>query len=290
MKDVVLVPAWSRPEMLHYCLDRLSKATGIDACEVWVLIDEHHGFRSVSGQLDTVIDSFPLLRIKTVRRNPHTFHGNSMNVLTGMKDAFSEGASHVFLVEEDVMVAQDFFLWHRAVMNQEKLFCSIAVKCQRRTDAPTDDDARKFWTSGSDYASLGVCLPRESLRAIVCHARDEYFRGQASYIGQNFRDSRFGKEYHEQDGLILRIMGNVNGLSAWPCVPRAWHSGFWGYNRSDRIPFWSNLGLADKIKYCGQALENPDALKKLAGPYQDVFAPDDRLNEWKTLQLAGRLP
>jgi hypothetical protein len=52
---------------------------------------------------------------------------------------------------------------------------------------------------------------------------------------RNFPRSIIGNIWTEQDGLIRRIM-EINKLyAAFPCVPRGYHAGFYGYNRQPEI-------------------------------------------------------
>lgn len=291
MKDVILVPAWERPEMLYWCLKRLLAAEFIDSCEVWVLLDAHQGWMfHENPQFDQVISYFPELKIRLTRRQSHGFVGNSKNVIMGFREALESGCQYCFLVEDDVMVAHDFLRWHRSVMQQGKWFASIGTYCTRRNDWPKDGKVNQFWVSDCDYASLGVCLPRETLRLVAAHDKTEYYLDPVSYLLKYFANSRFKTSFHEQDGLIMRLIGHVSGQVAWPCVPRAWHVGFWGYHRRDRKPMWEGSGLADKIRFCGDLLSSPASLEKAAaGSYGDVFAPDDTRHEWEQAELIARL-
>lgn len=216
MRDIVLIPTFSRPEMLWHCLEHLSVAESIADYEVRVLLDFHRDRKPPpAAEVEQVVARFPIVT-KLIRRDPHSFHGNSYNVLQGYKEALA--AEHVYLVEDDVLVEPDFFLWHRQQQGNGA-FCSVAVRNERSGLLKSD----------RDYASLGVCFPRASVQHIVKHARSDYYRDQQGYIARTF-DGRFGNEFHEQDGLILRVMGSIGGYSIWPLEPKARHVGTYGYN------------------------------------------------------------
>lgn len=278
--------------MLYWCLKRLTEVQFIESCEIWVLFDAHTGTSHHLNCNTTEVVSYfkDKLDIVLVKREPHGFPGNSKNLLMGFREAFEAGCQHCFLVEDDVMVAPDFLRWHRAIMNQGNWFASVGTYCTRRADWPKDGKANQFWISEWDYASLGVCLPRSTLQLIAPHDKTEYYLDPIRYLTRLFADSRFKTSFHEQDGLIMRLIGQVSGKVAWPCVPRAWHVGFWGYHRTDRQPFWNGSGLADKIRFLGEILTAPSELAKLsAGSYGDVFCPDETVHTWENVELVAHL-
>lgn len=290
MNDVVIIPTWERPEMLYHCIERLSKCELIDEHQIWVLFDARINYKHhLNPQTQEVIGYFKQLDIVLKKREPHNLNGNSFNVMMGMKEAFDLGVQNLYHVEDDVMVSTDFFRWHREVNKLGQWFCSIATQCTRRKDIPVSTNPSDFYVSDADFASLGTCIPRRNLGLIVRHATMEYFNQQGIYIRRHFPNNRFGDCWTEQDGLTMRVMGDVKGKTAWPCVPRAWHCGFWGYNRRDRQAPWTGSGLADKIRFSGQAMDYPAELKKLAGKWEDVFAPDNAPRVWQNLQLISEL-
>lgn len=278
--------------MLYWCLKRLTEVEFIDSCEIRVLLDAHRGtMYHENPQTSEVVSYFTdKLDIRLIKRQSHNFSGNSKNLMMGFREALESGCQYCFLVEDDVMVAHDFLRWHRSVMNAGKFFASVGTYCTRRSDWPKNGSASQFWISECDYASLGVCFPRDTLRHISGHDRVEYYLDPIMYLQHHFQTTRFRNSFHEQDGLIMRLIGQQNALVAWPCVPRAWHVGFWGYHRRDRKPMWDRSGLADKIRFLGDLLTSPEELARVsAGSYGDVFAPDYTPHEWERVELIAKL-
>jgi len=168
-----------------------------------------------------------------IRKGPTPWRGNSANVLEALKLAGSLAGEFVFLVEDDVIVADDLFRWSYAVHRQEEPFASVAVRnTNGGAPANTPDDPEAFYLSQRDYSSLGVCLPLAAVDEIVKHALPEYFSNPIGYCMAMFPHSRLNKIHAEQDGLIRRIIERDALHVAWPCRPRAFHAGFVGYNRA----------------------------------------------------------
>lgn len=219
MRDLVIIPTYSRPEMLWHCLEHLLRCPEAAAGEVElvVFVDHHIGRPPALADIDHVMRKFP--GIAVVQRASHAYRGNSFNVMTAYKQAWEEGRERAYLVEDDVMVQPDFFRWHREVEAEEELFCSIGI-------------ARPGVTTSTEmYASLGVCFRREPLALIVQHAVPAYFANMNDYCQREFRQGpAVGTE---QDGLILRIMKQAKGTARFAPMeaPKARHIGDYGYNR-----------------------------------------------------------
>lgn len=214
MRDLVIIPTFSRPEMLQHCLEHLMAVPEIGDYDRAVFVDNHTMRPPPWEEIKQVMVRFP--DVVVVARPPNPYRGNSCNVMTAYQQVREEGRERVFLVEDDVMVSPDFFRWHLETQ-REKPFCSIGV-------------SRPGVTRTTEmYASLGVCFSRESLGLIVPHAVPEYFRNMNQYCGKHFRGGpNVGTE---QDGLILRIMKQAKGLAIFADPPVARHIGWYGYNR-----------------------------------------------------------
>lgn len=230
MKDVILITTYNRPDYLRLCLEYLAAAPGIGNCEVRVCIDRGKGL--LREFYDVVNDFRTQIALSTTVRPEHSYMGNSFNTLEAYKEAYQTNAQFVYLVEDDVLVRPDFFKWHEAVQSRGDFMCSVAYRCSRNSEARRDiTDATAYFTTARDYASVGVCWRREKLAPVLEHAKEEYYRDLKGYLVSHFPNNRFSDCYTEQDGLIMRVMGETHGYTAWPYVPRAYHVGVVGYNR-----------------------------------------------------------
>ena len=121
--DIVLIPAYMRPEYLSLCLEYLAAAEGARVGkEFWVIQDmrqhDEHRFNVQLRWTKEVLDNSPL-PVRYIFRQPHNYAGNSYNTLEAYKEAYGTEARFTYLVEEDVLVTPDFFRWHEAVQSTE---------------------------------------------------------------------------------------------------------------------------------------------------------------------------
>jgi hypothetical protein len=288
-RDVLVIPCWRRPEFLWHCLDNLRRAEGIGDLHVLFRPDRGHDPRNLE-----VIDEFgPQLGSFEIDVPPHCPYRRgkqSANVLGGYLRAAATTRRYVFLLEEDVMVARDFLRWHYAVQAaQPQLFCSIAARNTNRA-VPEAADPEAYYVTTLDYCSLGVCFERSVIaRRIAPHVRREYFEDPAGYCQQHFSGSKVGAGHVEHDGLIRRIQEEHGARRpiAYPYRPRAFHAGFFGYQRRAVI----NGALSQRIREVGEVIYNVEAMHgAAAGPEfsaDSVPVPLDT-PPWKSVRCTGR--
>jgi hypothetical protein len=256
--DVVVLPCWRRPEFLWHCLDNISRAEGVS--ELTLHIRPDTGFapenlevvRSFADRLPNIEVHYPV---------PSAFRRTkqSANVLLGYLQAAARTRQYVYLIEEDVMVARDYFRWHREVQAQceRPLFCSIASKNTNRT-LTLAEDLEGFYLSSGDYCSIGVCFDKHVLQTLIApHVNMSYLRSPKKYLRRRFPKSRIGLGFVEQDGLIRRVQQQSTASIAWPCVPRAFHAGFYGYNRSGGI----SGDLQQRIETLSRTIYSRDSMR-----------------------------
>ncbi len=260
MTDVLLVPCWRRPEFLWHCLDNLTRAAGFGQLHVIFRPDHGHdpGILAVIEQFASCLPSY---EIDWAVRCPYRRSRQSANLLGGYLVAAARAGRLVFMVEEDVMVARDFFRWHQAVHASEPdLFCSLSTRNHNRA-VTTSDDPRSYYLTTLDYCSLGVAMRRTVIDALIApHVRRNYFEDPANYCRRYFPYSRVGERFIEQDGLIRRVQ-EAEGLRrpiAYPYRPRAYHAGFFGYHRAGRL----EGDLADRIRAVGQVIYNCERMRQ----------------------------
>lgn len=290
MPDIVLVPTYSRPEYLHLCLEAISKAEDGRSKAVWVARDCHASdggrYARELADIKAVIAEYgkEFADLQFIERAPHSYYGNSFNTLELYRVAFGTDAGFVYLIEDDVIIENDFFRWHEAVQGLGNYFCSIArYICNDGRKVP--DDPAVYVESTRDYASLGVCFRRENLKALMPHCCGEYYGNMGGYIARKFPDSTLGGQFSEQDGLIQRVLHDSGMMTAWACMPRAYHIGIHGYHRSQGARLSGSL--TEKVRALKRLL-SMGKLKDLAKDFKqlnDIDTPRGFTPAWEELRV-----
>lgn len=281
--NVVLIPCWKRPEFLHICLDNLTKCEGIK--DVHVIFRPDRGFDPDNLK---VIDHFRqhLGSFDTIHTDAtsYTDGKQSYSLLTGYHIAANISSDLVFMVEEDVMVSRDFLKYHQRIHAQEpNLFCSLSTKNHNRR-VSTTDNPRSYYLTHLDYCSLGVSLKKEIIQEhITTHISSGYFRSPHKYVRTMFRGSCLNGSMCEQDGLIRRIQERHPELPiAYPHVPRAYHAGYYGYNRPRKV----TGTLEQRIAEATINISSPERMRLASlGPeyYADSEPVELEVGSWQTL-------
>ena len=259
-RDVVLVPCWRRPEMLWHCLDNLARADGVD--QMHVVFRPDHGYDpDTIAVIRSFSDRLRSYEITPAVACPYRRTRLSSNILVGYLYAASIARSHVYMVEEDIMVGRDFFHWHQDVQSQRSnLFCSIAVRNHNR-DVALPDDPDGYYLSSGDYCSWGVCFHRRVITNLIApHLNIPYLSHPKRYLRRQFANSQVGLGYVEQAGLIRRIQEFSGRKIAYPTAPRAFHGGFYGRNRAGGV----EGALTERVDQLAQVIYNPIAMRQAA--------------------------
>lgn len=285
-RDLVLVPAFARPEYLHLCLEHL-RAAG--AKHIWVAQDAHHrdspAIKALMLEVLDVAISSGCERV--IQREPHGYIGNPYNIMELYKLAFESDARYVYLVEDDVIVGSDFFRWHEAVQERGDYFCSVGWHCIRNERALKSGDPEAYIESGEDFSSIGVCWRREKLAAVVEHARIEYYQDLSGYMRTHFPNSPIPPvQWTEQAGLIMRLLlADPENKVAWPALSRCAHIGMNGYHRTNG--FTPKGNLSQRIEQLRAMLNNGD-LNRVASAFDDISALP-QVPDWTELRLEQRI-
>ena len=251
MRDLVLVPSFFRPEYLFLCLEHLLEAEGGARKEVWVAQDrktnEPEQWHVILPEISKVLKRFngAFAGFRFIERKQHSLEGNVYNILELYKEAYSQvDVRYAYLVEDDVLVARDFFRWHEAVQVRSDYFCTVGWQCIRNPAVRPSKDAGHYIETSRDFSSIGVCWRREKLATVVQHACAEYYREGAGYLEREFPASPIpSNQWIEQDGLIMRLILDAKDarVVAWPSLARCAHTGVYGYHRSTGHHFEGTL-------------------------------------------------
>jgi hypothetical protein len=269
-RDVVVLPCWRRPEFLWHCLDNLTRTDGFD--ELHLLFRPDTGFSPDNIEvIHSFADRMPSFQISLPDPCPFRRTKQSANLLLGYLLAAAEAMRYVFLVEEDTMVAQDFFRWHRAVQAAaDPLYCSIASRNPNRLVTVPDDPEGYYLTSG-DFCSGGVCFDKHRLQTLVApHINMAYFRRPKKYLARQFPASAVGLGFVEQDGLLRRIQERAAMPIAFPCLPRCFNAGFYGYNR----PGGLTGSVDDRVRRLACTIYSTEAMREAAASsFSEIYLP-----------------
>jgi len=243
----VLIPAFDRTEMLMHCLDHLARCPEVRNVTIRVCIDRRAGHAPLN-EFAAIQEWNKDLDVELRFTGPHMHHGNSFNVLTSLRHAYADSEFDLFyVVEDDVLVSPEFFTWHERIQRDVRPAASIGVRNPGH----------------GAYASLGACLPRVTVEAILEHAVLAYFRDMRGYCRFAFPPSPFDCE---QDGLIARVLAGRK--VAWANPPIVSHVGWYGYHRkNNKRP---DGRLEERYHQVREALADPVLLTALAGGRPDV--------------------
>lgn len=258
-RDVLLLPCWRRPEFLWHCLSNLVRADGIEGLHLVISLDTGADPENLQV-VEAFADRLASYEVRHALPCPYRRTKQSAHLLLAYLAAAASGARYVYLVEEDIMVARDFFRWHQAVQRAAApLFCSIATANPNRV-VRVPPDAEGYYLSSGDYCSYGVCFSSDVLRQRVRpHVNPGYFRRPKAYLRRHFPHSAVGLGFVEQDGLLRRIQEAGNLPIAFPCHPRAYDAGFYGYNR----PGGLRGSLVQRVEELGRTIYDPGRLIEL---------------------------
>lgn len=210
--------------MLHACLTRLAKAA-TDEVKVVVSLDRMGTFecRQVAESFSSAFADI-FLRVM----HHHQFHGNSYNVLSGLADTVKVGGDLIHVVEDDIMVALGYFEYHEAAhLAAPDAFSVSACKNQNLQGGAPAAAYRH-----PSYQSLGVSFRPGVAQRVIEHAKPVYFGDMVGYCKRTFPGSVIPPGHAEQDGLFNRVREREGGVTVYPARPRAFHAGFYGYNRT----------------------------------------------------------
>ena len=276
--DILLIPCFDRPELLHETLRNLVN-TG-DLSTVHIVFKPDTGYHP---DILTVIKTFdlPSYEIKTGERSRYRITKQSKNVLDGYRHAASLTDGLVFMVEEDVQVSTDFFRFNRAVFDQQPEAFAVLNRTNLNRAVTVTEDPSAYYLSDGDYTSIGVCMTAKTIREhIVPHITDDYLRDPIRYCRTRFPAYGIPDGHAEQDGLIRRIQMTTGKPTIYPHVPRCFHSGWYGYNRK-RSPLRGSLH--QKIAQVQATIYDPDKARAAAispGWYADSIPVNLNTEQW----------
>lgn len=280
VREVCLVPVFDRPEFTILCMEHVHKNPDISQIDFVFAVDLRIG-GSVHDDLFRVLARFDGSNVGVKFAKAHEYRGNSYNLLTAVQDACDKGYDLIHLLEEDVMVSNDYFRWHREAHKLGDFFATVASKSPRTF--PVSGKSLELCYDACDYAPYGVSFNAKQVKEhLLGHLSEAYFSDMIGYVQSNFPHHRFASAFPEQDGLIYRIVTTQNLKCCFPTVPRCYHAGFYGYNRRS-----SQLKgtLETKIAAIRAILHDKESLNALSWEFPDLEPCNLENPHWYDLRL-----
>ena len=167
MRDVVIVTAFNRPEMLGLCLEHLAVC---DLRDTHVIVSEDARSRSsqIVAEMDKVICRFhKLFDFEHIRRlGCQTACDNTWGAL---RDA--QNYEFIYTVEDDSIVESDFITWHQRAQIQFHPF----VSCADNYWVKSSTNANEVGLSHSDFATRACCMSQKTLQTILKRPTEKHF-------------------------------------------------------------------------------------------------------------------
>lgn len=228
MTDAVLIPCWRRPEFLQATLTRIKLARGSEDLHYLFAVD-----RGSDPRVHEVIEAFPYRKRKVISHHP--YRGPAYNILEGYRELYRStvDGDRIYLIEDDVFIAEDFFEYHDEAWDLDDE-AKIVSACKNQNLAKPKnyvDSASAVYRHVS-YQSLGVSFDRRIFPEILEHASRAYYLDPIEYCATRLPDKKLPESAASQDGLIHRIVRKNLWWTIYPIIPRAFHAGFYGWNRN----------------------------------------------------------
>lgn len=273
MKDIVIIPAFNRPEYLYFTL-LLIREEPLHA-EMKYLFALDYGYSKKC--LEVIDEMMKGLDYEIVYHNGTRFGAmkQSYNLLETYRKATEQAKEFVFLIEDDIFIGKSFFKSHYQIhAKHPDLFCSIGSKLHNpQSSKPQTMVATTCQTSpDSIYQSWGVCFRKSVLKELVLiHANENYYKRHTQYMMSAFPTHWLKTTFTEQDGLIRRI-ADLSGRSiGYPDYPRCYHAGIWSYHRDgEKVSAWS---FEKRLNFIQDVCFDAEKMKKY-DIYEDVFVCD----------------
>lgn len=268
-ENIILIPAYRRPVMLHLNLNSLIKCDGIRNYRLLFALDGSH-----DRQAKEIIDnSCSNLDREIIERS--TRYGLSKNILEGMKMASKNTRDYFIVIEEDVRVTKDFLKWQEYVHEhffKDNILASygFAYENKSRIDQSMIEEVRLTdW-----YVPYGTLISKRVFQKyILPHCNDKYYQDRKTYL-----KSHFSLPVHianiiwsEQAGLIQHIRLQNNLICLSPALSRVQHMGYGGRNSIEEVK---------------KVLEQ----EKLYRKYRSDFAKFRKTYSWNQLKLKQYRP
>ena len=255
MKNICVLVGWKRPEYMELCLERIVEAEGSEDLLYYVLLDNDFDPKYLE-----LFQAFPYEHILIKReKTGYKMGKQSYNVISGLLSASISTENYVYYVEEDIFIAKDFFKYCQSALQENNAMCVVGSRDNEDLSYSGTDKNGYYLGGEKSYQCWGTAWRKENLiKYLKPHYVQEYFNDPQAYVTKTFPNNPYKAQFCEQDGLTKRIMMQSGSRCIFPHVPRAYHAGFYGYNRPGVKPY----DYEDKVNFLRGIVFSKENMKK----------------------------
>ncbi len=211
------MPVCHRPEFLALSLEKLDLSASTPG-DIRIYLDDVSDERFL--EVEWVRNTY-LPRAEIFRSEHHVAcPSGTWNILNAIKQGWETGSNIVYLIEEDVLIKPEYFIWASEQMATGKYLAA----CGRK-------DRNHFPLYGSLYTNPASALSRSLLNELIPHINDDYFVRLRAYLDEKF--GLWDTQSYLDDGLIRRVIRQMGGQAVYPETPVCAHQGWRFYNKLD---------------------------------------------------------
>ena len=291
-QNVIMRVVYNRPEMLQISIEH-----EIQARKYYMLSGEFITLFIVeygaSPETLKLIEQYPFRNHCIFR--PQKF-GLTMNILEGMKEAFSLAEDYVIYIEDDILLHKTYFEYIDVILNMENLGKFSVVSPWSPDDGGSVNEVRKI----QHYAALAPLINKDFyIRYIYQCSNETYYRNPAQFVialNEKYREY-WGKGYKYRDATHWEQAGCINRLidaamiDDGMCViiagvNRQRHIGYFGKNHPGGII--PGNSFEERLVNLREIIKDADKMYEMSATkqYRDCWLFSPKLNEWDgTLRL-----
>jgi len=297
MANVILRPIFNRPEMLYLSMEYEKAA---------------RDFHSLPGNFVTLFlveAGTPQEVLNVVQKYPYESvfefrpqrYGLTVNILEGMKKAFTMADDYIVYIEDDVLLHKSYFKFMDVLLNMPEIQGRYSILSPF---SKVDDGQINHVFKRHHYSALAPLIPKDFYTKYIlphsimdyyqneagfCHAMDKHY-GDLGYRDKGYKYNPERLQHVQQAGMINRLvdvaMIEDGQHMINPCINRQQHIGFVGINRPGGVIPGENFD--ERVENLREMIKTPEALYDAtqAKCYNDYTAFRPELESWDgTLEL-----
>jgi hypothetical protein len=248
---IIVRTAWKRPAILKLSLESQMNADLFEDTKTIIFVDKSSAQNT--KDITDVINGFDA-DIEIVFREEH--YGVNKNPLEAFKYVYDKyGVEYLVLIEEDVLVAKDFFSLLKYCMDQGWFW---KEKCMGMVGGFDGDkwgtDINKIHLAKWFDTRLMALNKENFYKYVEVHCNQEYYRTPMDYINRCFNETK----YYTFDWLLGRLTQDNELFCIFPEIHRYGYIGVFGSGTSkseiEQKSYQEQYEILKQSQYCASLL------------------------------------